>query len=185
DPAAGGKPGCSRAWPESTSAGPTGIKREEARRRPGGHAPVRGARHSGRGRPVGFRLVHGALGARRRWMMLFRDRAEAGKQLATKLTQYADRSDVIILGLPRGGVPVAFEVAQALHVPLDVFLVRKLGVPGHEELAMGAIATGGIRVLNEHVIRSIGLSDEQIERGTEEEQHELERREHLYRDNCP
>ncbi|HKG81276.1 MAG TPA: hypothetical protein VKA78_17695, partial [Pyrinomonadaceae bacterium] len=78
--------------------------------------------------------------------MIFRDRTEAGKYLATKLQDYKDRPDVLVLALPRGGVPVAFEVAQALRVPLDIFLVRKLGVPGHEELAMGAISTGGVRV---------------------------------------
>lgn len=79
--------------------------------------------------------------------MLFQDRTTAGQVLAEKLTAYANRGDVLVLGLPRGGVPVAFEVAKALHVPLDIFLVRKLGVPGQEELAMGAIASGGIRVL--------------------------------------
>src|SRR2546421_507937 len=84
--------------------------------------------------------------------MIYRNRSEAGKELATKLLAYKDRDDVLVLALPRGGVPVAFEVAQALDAPLDVFLVRKLGVPGHEELAMGAIATGGVRVLNEEVV---------------------------------
>src|SRR5437660_1335125 len=113
----------------------------------------------------------------------YRNRREAGQVLATQLMKYANRQDVLVLALPRGGVPVAYEVAKALHAPLDVFIVRKLGVPGHEELAMGAIATGGIRVLNENVIRSLGISDEQIEIATEEEQHELERREHLYRDD--
>ena len=92
-----------------------------------------------------------------------RDRAEAGRLLAEQLRQYAGRSDVVVLGLPRGGVPVAYEVAQALDAPLDVFLVRKLGVPGHEELAMGAIATGGVRVLNEELIESLGLPAEWIE----------------------
>jgi putative phosphoribosyl transferase len=115
----------------------------------------------------------------------YRNRREAGQVLARRLMKYANRQDVLVLALPRGGVPVAYEVAKALHAPLDVFLVRKLGVPGHEELAMGAIATGGIRVLNENVIRSLGISNEQIERATEEEQHELERREHLYRDDRP
>src|ERR1043166_8737381 len=84
--------------------------------------------------------------------MLFRDRHHAGRDLARKLEQYAGRDDVIVLALPRGGVPVAFEVALAMHAPLDVFLVRKLGVPGYEELAMGAIASGGVRVLNESVV---------------------------------
>src|SRR3989449_4459822 len=104
----------------------------------------------------------------------YQNRRQAGQVLATRLMKYANRQDVLVLALPRGGVPVAYEVAKALHAPLDVFLVRKLGVPGHEELAMGAIATGGIRVLNENVIRSLGISDEQIEIATEEEQHELE-----------
>jgi putative phosphoribosyl transferase len=81
--------------------------------------------------------------------MIFKDRADAGRKLAARLTRYADREDVLVLALPRGGVPVAYEVAKALNAPLDVFLVRKLGVPGHEELAMGAIATGGVRVVNE------------------------------------
>src|SRR4051794_34915053 len=89
---------------------------------------------------------------RRRRRMIYRDRVEAGKRLASRLTDYANRSDVVVLALPRGGVPVAFEVAEALRAPLDIFLVRKLGVPGHEELAMGAIATGGVRVLNEDVV---------------------------------
>src|SRR5262249_55490075 len=84
--------------------------------------------------------------------MIFRDRSDAGKHVATKLLDYKDRPDVVVLALPRGGVPVAFEVAQALRVSLDIFLVRKLGVPGHEELAMGAIASGGVRVLNDEVV---------------------------------
>ena len=117
--------------------------------------------------------------------MLFRDRNEAGRQLATKLTQYADRPDVLVLGLPRGGVPVAFEVAQALHAPLDVFLVRKLGVPGHEELAMGAIALGGVRVMNDDVIRRLRIPFDAIVNVVEKEQAELERRQHLYRDDRP
>src|SRR3981081_63225 len=98
--------------------------------------------------------------------MLFRDRADAGRHLAAKLKAYADRSDVLVLALPRGGVPVAFEVAQALHAPLDVFVVRKLGVPGHDELAMGAIATGDVRVLNNDVVGYLGLSDDVIDRVT-------------------
>src|ERR1700674_3671935 len=88
---------------------------------------------------------------------LFRDRRDAGRLLAAKLTAYADRPDVLVLALPRGGVPVAYEVAQSLHAPLDVFLVRKLGVPGHEELAMGAIATGGILVLNNDVVGGLHI----------------------------
>lgn len=115
----------------------------------------------------------------------YRNRREAGQVLATQLMKYANRQDVLVLALPRGGVPVAYEVAKALHAPLDVFLVRKLGVPGHEELAMGAIATGGIRVLNENVIHSLGIPDKLIEAVTEREQRELERREHLYRDDRP
>jgi putative phosphoribosyl transferase len=117
--------------------------------------------------------------------MLFRDRAEAGRLLADKLTRYANRSDVAVLALPRGGVPVAFEVARALHAPLDVFLVRKLGVPGYEELAMGAIATGGVRVLNQDVVRALGISDDVIQSVAIREQQELERRERTYRGNRP
>src|SRR5947207_11593042 len=109
--------------------------------------------------------------------MLFRDRLDAGRQLAAKLTRYADRSDVIVLALPRGGVPVGYEVAEALGAPLDVFLVRKLGVPGHEELAMGAIASGGIRVLNDEVLRILRPPSAMIDRVAAEEQRELERRE--------
>ena len=88
----------------------------------------------------------------------YRDRTDAGRQLADLLTSYARRANVIVLALPRGGVPVAFEVAQALHAPLDVFIVRKLGVPGHEEFAMGAIATGGVRVLDDEAVRFLGVS---------------------------
>jgi len=117
--------------------------------------------------------------------MRFRDRAEAGRLLAAKLRAYANRSDVAVLALPRGGVPVAFEVAEALEAPLDIFLVRKLGVPGHEELAMGAIATGGVRVLNEEVIRYLGIPDEAVDAVAAKEQRELERRERLYRDGRP
>ena len=118
-------------------------------------------------------------------MTLYRDRLEAGRILATMLTAYANRNDVLVLALPRGGVPVAFEVAKALHVPLDVFVVRKLGVPGHEELAMGAIATGGVRVLNEEVVQMLHIPDKVIDEVTAREQQELERREHLYRDYLP
>src|SRR4029078_7153821 len=101
----------------------------------------------------------------RKWRraMLFLDRTEAGRELAMKLAAYADRPDVIVLALPRGGVPVAFEVARALHAPLDVFLVRKLGLPGREELAMGAIASGGIRVLNGDVVRALRIPEEVID----------------------
>ncbi len=112
---------------------------------------------------------------------LFRDRTEAGQLLARKLTRYANRKDVLVLGLPRGGVPVAFEVAGALDVPLDVFVVRKLGVPGRRELAMGAIATGGVRVLNEEVVESLGISQLTIDAVAAEEQKELARRELAYR----
>jgi len=116
---------------------------------------------------------------------LYRDRSDAGRVLATQLTAYANRSDVLVLALPRGGVPVAYEVAKALHAPLDVFIVRKLGVPGHEELAMGAIATGGVCVLNEDVVQMLHIPDRVIEAVIAKEQQELERREHLYRDDRP
>lgn len=116
---------------------------------------------------------------------MFTDRRDAGRRLAERLERYADREDVLVLALPRGGVPVGFEVARALQVPLDVFLVRKLGVPGHEELAMGAIASGGVRVLNEEVIASLGIPDEAIDRVTEKEKAELARRERQYRGERP
>ena len=115
----------------------------------------------------------------------FHDRAEAGRLLAEKLMAYAKRKDVFILALPRGGVPVAFEIAKALHAPLDVFLVRKLGVPGHEELAMGAIASGGVVVRNDEVIGSLDISNQVIDMVVAREQQELERREHLYRGDRP
>src|SRR5213082_1446585 len=115
----------------------------------------------------------------------FPNRIEAGRLLAEELEKYADRDDVIVLGLPRGGVPVANEVAKHLHAPLDVFIVRKLGVPGFEELAAGAIASGGVRVLNEDVMRAIPHADEAIEAVTARETAELERREHEYRDGRP
>jgi len=115
--------------------------------------------------------------------MIFRDRTEAGKYLATKLLSYKDRPDVLVLALPRGGVPVAFEVAQALRVPLDIFLVRKLGVPGHEELAMGAISTGGVRVLNEDIVDYLRIPEHVIDAIAAEELKELERRELAYRGN--
>jgi predicted phosphoribosyltransferase len=116
---------------------------------------------------------------------LYKDRHEAGRRLAQKLARYADQQDVIVLGLPRGGVPVAFEVARALDAPLDVFLVRKLGVPGHRELAMGAIASGGISVLNQEVVRGLGVSARAIERVAAGEHRELERRERAYRGDKP
>lgn len=111
----------------------------------------------------------------------FRDRAEAGAQLAEKLSSYAGRDDVIVLALPRGGVPVAFEVATRLGVPLDVFVVRKLGLPGHEELAMGAIAPGGVRVLNEDVLAFLPEKELIVNAVTAIERDELERRERNYR----
>jgi putative phosphoribosyl transferase len=110
----------------------------------------------------------------------FADRRQAGKKLATQLVSYANRSDVLVLALPRGGVPVAFEVARALRAPLDVFLVRKLGVPGHEELAMGAIAAGGVRVLNEEVTSQMQISSSTIDEVAGREEQELKRRERLY-----
>ena len=113
--------------------------------------------------------------------MEFIDRTHAGRLLAKKLDEYANRPDVIVLALPRGGVPVAYEVARALNAPLDVFMVRKLGVPGHEELALGAIATGGVRVMNKYVVQNLGISDRVIDVVAAKEQRELERREHLYR----
>lgn len=115
----------------------------------------------------------------------FRDRIDAGRKLAAQLAGYADQPDVLVLGLPRGGVPVAFEVARELRAPLDVFVVRKLGVPGHEELAMGAIASGGVRVLNEDVVHDAGIRDADIERVTRQEQRELEERERKYRGDLP
>jgi predicted phosphoribosyltransferase len=117
--------------------------------------------------------------------VIFRDRREAGRALGAKLSAYAGRSDVSVLGLPRGGVPVAYEVARSLDAPLDVFLVRKLGAPGHEELAMGAIASGGIRVLNPTVIQSLQISADEIERAAEREERELRRRELSYRGDRP
>lgn len=118
-------------------------------------------------------------------MILFQDRAEAGRQLAQKLIDYQGRSDMVVLGLPRGGVPVAFAVAQALHAPLDIFLVRKLGLPGHEELAMGAIASGGVRILNKEVIDALRIPGEIIDAVSAREQQELARREQEYRDDQP
>jgi putative phosphoribosyl transferase len=117
--------------------------------------------------------------------MLFANRREAGRILASLLRKYADRDDVLVLALPRGGVPVGFEVAHALKAPLDVFIVRKLGVPWHDELAMGAIATGGVRVLNEDVVISLALGPEVIDAVAAREEKELARRERLYRGARP
>ena len=115
----------------------------------------------------------------------FSNRAEAGRQLAEKLGKYAGQDNVVVLGLPRGGVPVAYEVAKRLRAPLDVFIVRKLGVPGFEELAAGAIASGGVRVLNQDVVRAIPYAEEAIEAVTARETTELQRREKIYRGGRP
>jgi len=117
--------------------------------------------------------------------MRYRDRLEAGQQLAEQLRMYANRPDVLVLALPRGGVPVGFGVAKVLHAPLDVFLVRKLGVPGHEELAMGAIASGGVRVLNEDVVHFLQIPLTVIDAVAAQEQQELERRTRHYRRDRP
>jgi predicted phosphoribosyltransferase len=117
--------------------------------------------------------------------MGFHDRIDAGRQLAARLSAYADRPEVLVLALPRGGVPVGYEAARALHAPLDVFLVRKLGVPEQEELAMGAIATGGVRVINEEVVRRLRLPPELLDEVAEQEMQELERRERRYRGHRP
>jgi predicted phosphoribosyltransferase len=116
---------------------------------------------------------------------LFRDRREAGRLLAAKLSAYANRPDLLVLALPRGGVPVAYEVARALGAPLDVFVVRKLGVPGYEELAMGAVAPGGVRVLNEEIVERLGIPNHLIDAVAEREQQEMSRRERLYRGGRP
>ena len=118
-------------------------------------------------------------------MVPFENRREAGRELARRLTAFQGRDDVVVLGLPRGGVPVAAEVAQALGSPLDVLVVRKLGVPGHEELAMGAVASGGARVLNEGIVRELRLGDAAIERITREQSAEVERRERAFRGGRP
>lgn len=118
-------------------------------------------------------------------MYHFQNRSEAGRMLASRLQQYANRSDVLVLALPRGGVPVGYEVAVALNVPLDVFLVRKLGVPGHEELALGAIASGGVRVLNYDVVEALGIPEETIDTIAARERRELTRRQQEYRGSRP
>ncbi|MEW6127250.1 MAG: phosphoribosyltransferase [Acidobacteriota bacterium] len=115
----------------------------------------------------------------------FQNRVEAGRALAEKLKGYANLSEVVVLALPRGGVPVAFEVAKTLNAPLDIFVVRKLGLPGQEELAMGAIASGGVRVLNQQLVNYLNIPEELIDRVAAQEQQELERREQLYRNHRP
>lgn len=116
---------------------------------------------------------------------LFRDRHEAGKRLAARLVQYGNRSDVLVMAIPRGGVPVAYEVAAALAAPLDVVVVRKLGLPGQPELAMGAIASGGVRVLNPDVVRALRIPDRIVDSVAAQETVELERRERTYRGTTP
>jgi putative phosphoribosyl transferase len=115
----------------------------------------------------------------------YKNRSQAGRELADALQPYANRPDVLVLALPRGGVPVAYQVAKSLNAPMDLMLVRKLGLPGHEELAMGAIATGGIRVLNAEAIQGLGISEAQIEQVAAREWQELRRRERIYRDDRP
>lgn len=117
--------------------------------------------------------------------MIFRDRSEAGAVLATKLAAYAHPSETVVLALPRGGVPVAYEIGRKFGLPVDVFIVRKLGVPGHEELAMGAIASGGVRYINEEVTFPLGIDRETIEAVSRREEREIERRERLYRSGRP
>jgi putative phosphoribosyl transferase len=116
---------------------------------------------------------------------VFRDRREAGEKLAQKLTSYRDRADVLVLALPRGGVPVAFELARELNLPLDVFVVRKLGVPWQPELAMGAVASGGIRFLNREVVQGLGVSEEEISETTTREEESVRQREALFRNGRP
>src|SRR5207237_4300443 len=128
-----------------------------------------------RGRPLNSEVI----------IMYYRDRSEAGRVLAGQLRAYADQPDVVVLALPRGGVPVAFAVAEALHAPLDVFLVRKLGVPGHEELAMGAIAAGGVRVLNEAIVHFLQIPAAMIDAVAAREQQELDQRALRYRSGRP
>src|SRR5687767_15831409 len=111
----------------------------------------------------------------------FQDRREAGRVLAERLREFAQDRDVLVLALPRGGVPVAYEIARALNVPLDVFIVRKLGVPGYEELAMGAIASGGVRVLNDELIQRMNIPPSAIEATTREEEQRLSRNERMFR----
>ena len=117
--------------------------------------------------------------------MIFRDRTEAGQILASKLTKYVNQVDTVILALPRGGVPVAYEIGKELGLPIDIFVVRKLGVPGHEELAMGAIASGGVRHINRDVVDQLRIDSETIDAASRREQKEIERRERLYRGQRP
>jgi len=117
--------------------------------------------------------------------MLFRDRADAGRHLLSRLGAYQGRPDVVVLGLPRGGIPVGYEVARGLGAPLDVFVVRKLGVPGQEELAMGAIATGGVRVVNRDVVDALHIAPDVLDRAAAQELRELERRQRSYRGDRP
>ena len=117
--------------------------------------------------------------------MIFRDRTEAGQVLASKLTKYVNQVNTVILALPRGGVPVAYEIGKELGLPVDIFVVRKLGVPGHEELAMGAIASGGVRHINRDVVDQLRIDSETIDVASRREQKEIERRERLYRGQRP
>jgi len=137
--------------------------------------------------PLASSLLHFRFSATlsRSMPAVFRDRRDAGRRLAAELSDYSGQNNVLVLALPRGGVPVAYEVARALHAPLDVFMVRKLGVPGYEELAMGAIATGGLRVLDQELLRMLDIPRDVIERVTAIEMSELERRERQYRGNRP
>lgn len=118
-------------------------------------------------------------------MGIFKDRTDAGRRLSMELSAYKNNEDLLVLGLPRGGVPVAYEVARSLNAPLDVFIVRKLGVPGREELAFGAIASGDVLVLNDYIIKTMGISDEVIQGVVEREKNEFKRRETEYRGNRP
>jgi predicted phosphoribosyltransferase len=135
--------------------------------------------------PLSVPDLHQDTGGRNVMSPRFSDRAEAGRVLARELSAYADRPDVLVLALPRGGVPVGYEVARALRAPLDVFVVRKIGVPGQEELAMGAVATGGVRVLNQRVLREIEIDPADIEQVAHREEQELRRREQEYRGQEP
>jgi len=118
-------------------------------------------------------------------LVIFLNRADAGRRLAKELSAYADRSDVVVLGIPRGGVVVAFEIAKALHVPLDIFVSRKLGVPGQEELAFGAVSSGAVRILDQEIVSALAISEKQIEECSQAARRELERRERLYRGSRP